>query len=97
MMQKDLSKFQEQLIEALKGTMADTQHVLRSILVKPYDRNIGYHGHEEVYIFINQVFGPKTGTIIQIRSKDSNKSDTSSDKIFNRWKEYFSELLNKKS
>lgn len=31
MMQKDLSKFQEQLTEALKRTMADTQHIMRSI------------------------------------------------------------------
>ena len=52
---------------------------------------------KELYNLTKHSFGSKTARITQLRSKDGKEVHNTMDKIFNRWKEHFSELINRKS
>ena len=105
MMQKDLSKDQErQLSEALKQAKADAQRKLRSMqdawwsnLAAEMQAAADMKNSKELYNLTKQAFGPKTARITPLRSKDVKEVHNTMEKISNRWKEHFSELLNRKS
>ena len=105
MMQKDLSKDQErQLSEALKQAKADAQRKLRSMqdawwsnLAAEMQAAADMKNSKELYNLTKQAFGPKTARITPLRSKDGKEVHNTMEKISNRWKEHFSELLNRKS
>ena len=52
---------------------------------------------KELYNLTKQAFGPKTTRITPLRSKDGKEVHNTMEKVSNRWKEHFSELLNRKS
>ena len=104
-MQKDLSKDQErQLSGALKQAKADAQRKLRSMqdvwcsnLVAEMQAAADMKSSKELYNLTKQAFGPKTARVTPLRSKDGKEVHNTMEKISNRWKEHFSELLNRKS
>ena len=105
MMQKDLSKDQErQLSEALKQAKADAQRKLRSMqdawssnLAEEMQAAADMKNSKELYNLTKKAFGPKTARITPLRSKDGKEVHNTMEKISSRWKEHFSELLNRKS
>ena len=52
---------------------------------------------KELYNLTKQAFGPKTARITPLRSKDGKEVHNTMEKISNRWKKHYSELLNRKS